>query len=1477
MPILDDLTQFGVPARVSGSFDAPEPKPAPGGLEVLGAAFRRENEVGAGLTALMNSQSFEPDPAYNPFSDDELKATTLIDRYGDRFIGVRSQGEARALRSKIEREEADRKLLDSAGGWGMVAEMAAGVLSPTSLLPGGAVLRAGRIGVRAARSGASVAGAAAAGTAVQETALQTIQESRTMAESAMNVAGSVVLGGLLGAGIGALPVGRAARIAQELEGSIEPETHMAPLMGGRGQSVGAAAAPSADLTLKQGFGGATIAKLTAFMTPLQRMQTSDAAASREAVYRLADPGGVRVMGNTEAGGFEPTMPGGSVETRARMQVDSLQGSFFEQMDRTYAEYWKAATGGEGFSGKIGMALNAGKKALAVSDGPMSPSEFSRAVGIAIRTDNAESGDAFVKKAAALFSDHIKQVHELAQRAGVAEPIEGGPKFAGGYVPRIFNAKAIAARAVDFENIVLRNMKADQDRKSLLKGEIERATAEMTATERAARKLESRAETSRKRLDNVQARIDEVAMSARRGQSRLETADMRVSEMEQEIADLEAALVEARGTRGARKSDLDGMEKELSTLRRARDKALRDSAKMPESPPMERTVPRSAREFVDWVVGNKGKPREPSFLQWVIRQGGVKDTGGDIRSAFGGKPPRGLVRPDADDLDKVAQRYGEQVGRGDEDFSDRILDYITAAERGENPPEFRDTYPMELQQRIADYEAAQEVARAMREAGMDNTDPGSVVAFLRDEDPNTLPGKPAGPNDMADLEDIYIDPVQEFRAADERVAGVQAEVKRSEQIIKALRGKLQAKARTEARGLGRQGEAAVNARASRSRVEILLDRAERIAAQDKSIADELAALSRQKEVTRGKIEKVISDWEGDTSKKARAAIERRTKMEADRAKEGKTGRLSTADAEVDLAAKRILRSERAKSDAELRAQARDVVQNMIATPEGRLPYEWGETASKESRAMSSSGAPADQKSQFLKERKFPVQDADMLDVLENDVRTVFHAYAHSMIPQAEMARAFDGDVTGSSAIRAIQEEYNAKAQEAKTEKERLKLQGQMNADIKDFTAMRDRVLGTYALPVDPDSLFYRGATVAKQLNFMSKLGGMVVSQLPDIGNIVLRNGLGNTFDALAAGLARFSSSPDAQRISRKERQILADSGIGLELVNGSRALSFSEIATDYGRGSKFERGVRSASAAFSVINLSRHWDTAAQTMAGVASLRRLMRGVEEWATTGASKDAEWLASHNIGANQARRIWAAAEAGEAERVKGVLMPEGRTWRDQEAYEIMRVALRQSVDDTIIKPGQDKPLWMSTTTGGVIGQFRSFFIAAQQRILIAGLQQADANMVQGVVSMFGLGLMAVAISDLIREGKLKERAPGEWAVEGFDRSGLSGWLMETNNMAEKISGQQFGLRPMAGAEPASRYLSRSAADVLLGPTLGFASDVTRIAGAGLRGEVERGDIRALRNQIPGQNLIWMRWGFNRLQEGAEQALGIEPLPPK
>jgi hypothetical protein len=96
--------------------------------------------------------------------------------------------------------------------------MAAGAIDPTMFLPGGVAVKSGRAGYEFVEAAKAIGTAAAIQTTAQEIALHNSQQTRTIGESAINVASGTILAGLIGAGASRLlsPAERAV-----MSGSID--------------------------------------------------------------------------------------------------------------------------------------------------------------------------------------------------------------------------------------------------------------------------------------------------------------------------------------------------------------------------------------------------------------------------------------------------------------------------------------------------------------------------------------------------------------------------------------------------------------------------------------------------------------------------------------------------------------------------------------------------------------------------------------------------------------------------------------------------------------------------------------------------------------------------------------------------------------------------------------------------------------------------------------------------------------------------------------------------------------------------------------------------------------------------------------------------------------------------------------------------------------------------------------------------------
>jgi hypothetical protein len=143
--------------------------------------------------------------------------------------------------------------------------------------------------------------------------------------------------------------------------------------------------------------------------------------------------------------------------------------------------------------------------------------------------------------------------------------------------------------------------------------------------------------------------------------------------------------------------------------------------------------------------------------------------------------------------------------------------------------------------------------------------------------------------------------------------------------------------------------------------------------------------------------------------------------------------------------------------------------------------------------------------FTKSRTLLIPDERIEDFLESDVNYIMESYLRQVAPEIELTAQFGRKDMGEQ-IRQVSEEYTRLIKEAKTPKRRAALEKQREADIRDITAMRDRLLGTYGAPQDPRSFFVRAGRVARNINFLRLLGGMTVSAATDLMRPMMQHGL-----------------------------------------------------------------------------------------------------------------------------------------------------------------------------------------------------------------------------------------------------------------------------------------------------------------------------------------------------------------------------------
>ena len=533
-------------------------------------------------------------------------------------------------------------------------------------------------------------------------------------------------------------------------------------------------------------------------------------------------------------------------------------------------------------------------------------------------------------------------------------------------------------------------------------------------------------------------------------------------------------------------------------------------------------------------------------------------------------------------------------------------------------------------------------------------------------------------------------------------------------------------------------------------------------------------------------------------------------------------------------------------------AKQIATRITGTPDGRLPYDWKMGDGAPGGGVNNKGIQGTALRGPLRSRVFQIDDEIIEEFLENDIETLGARFLQNVAGDIELNREF-GDVNMADQIEEISSWYRDKMETAPTPKESLRLGKQMDADIRDIAGMRDRMRGVYGF--SEDNIWTRMARSSRDLNYLRLLGGVTVSSLPDVSRVFMAEGFGKTFKS---GLAPLVANSKRFKVAASE---LKRYGVGNDAFMSGKSEVIADVG-DYAQGgTMLERGLRSGASKFGKMNLLDYWTAGMKQLHAVTMQTSIFDGLSK------GKYDKRLARLGIDEQSAKDMYAQVKLYGSNQ-DGIWLTNAKNWDRPDLERMWGAAVRKESDRVIIIPGQEKPLFMSREMGKTVGQFRSFILSATQRVLIAGLQRQDHNTIGGFTSLVGMGMFTYYLKAKIAGREISED-PSVWVLEGMERSGVMGMLMEFDTTIAKISGNTVGARALLGtSEEASRQVARSVSESLLGPTIGSGlTTVIKAANAiSSEGDMTDADIRAVRRIIPYQNHV----GASKLFDYVEEAIG-------
>ncbi|HDG7726613.1 TPA: hypothetical protein PCI86_003241, partial [Klebsiella quasipneumoniae] len=301
-------------------------------------------------------------------------------------------------------------------------------------------------------------------------------------------------------------------------------------------------------------------------------------------------------------------------------------------------------------------------------------------------------------------------------------------------------------------------------------------------------------------------------------------------------------------------------------------------------------------------------------------------------------------------------------------------------------------------------------------------------------------------------------------------------------------------------------------------------------------------------------------------------------------------------------------------------------------------------------------------------------------------------------------------------------------------------------------------------------------------------------------------------------------------------------------------TMGDLVDSSSRTTAAEAGMERITDVFGKLTMMGHFDDMNKSVNGMITSDGILSG---------AFPAKRLAKLGINEKMAERIQKEFQK-HGEVIQGWHIGNFEKWDDQYAAGLLQSAVLKDVNNTVITPGiGDTPLWASTPLGKTVFQFKSFATASYNRATLGGLQEGTAQFYYGTAFQIGLGSLTYALKQAAN-GREVDLTPQKMVLEGIDRSGILGPLMEYNNMAEKATGGMIGLGPLLGTGTQSRYASRGFIGSALGPTFGLLDTVTDVTAGVLNGDAGDRVLHSVRTLLPGNNLFWIAPLINQVDPG-------------
>lgn len=497
----------------------------------------------------------------------------------------------------------------------------------------------------------------------------------------------------------------------------------------------------------------------------------------------------------------------------------------------------------------------------------------------------------------------------------------------------------------------------------------------------------------------------------------------------------------------------------------------------------------------------------------------------------------------------------------------------------------------------------------------------------------------------------------------------------------------------------------------------------------------------------------------------------------------------------------------------------------------------------------------------------------------------------------------GDYDGSSVLKQIEDETQPL------------VEGSLGKGVDEAIRERDRYLNGVKNEIDIAlGNFATGGTLIKPelahmaagLAYIVRLGGVALSSAMDPVKVAVAHGLGDTFKHGVLPMLQNYRATIARNGAMREQGIRT--GNVMEILHNVRMSEAYELHNPFATGNRTTAVIQKGTKLATTLSMIAHWTDLNKQIAHNVTSSRLLK----YSTIGfeklTAKNRAWLANIGLSEDDLAKVAAEYAAQDTKHVAGVLYADLDKWTDQEVAAKFAAAFRREGRNNVTTPGLgDRPQFMATPEGMLLGQFKSFMLSDQIRFFarqaqLAGIADSGSEAMRQRIA-FGAGISSLVLGSVFVDAMKRAASendadweaftkrwsdnPGGSMYDAVDRTGVLGALFDVSNTVGKATGGVVSIRSAAGAlagdkrvSDASKVRNVNPLGALAGPAVGLAADVyetgvalpLRLAGGG---NVTYADINRAKSLLPFQAVPVLQQGLNWMRDEAAERYGVERVP--